>query len=58
MTFKEYHQKSPKEHALAENICNCEIIYGCGAIDFHGELIAIPLQSERGLERACSREFL
>ncbi|MCC7701669.1 hypothetical protein IGS59_05410 [Janthinobacterium sp. GW460P] len=58
MTFKEYHQNSHKEHALAKNMCNCEIIYVYREINFRGEFIAADGQGERVIELACAKVFL
>ncbi|WP_290603406.1 hypothetical protein [Janthinobacterium sp.] len=58
MTFKEYHQNSLPEQVLAKNICNCEMICVCMAIDFLVEIVVAPAQGEHGGEGACLTVFL
>jgi hypothetical protein len=58
MTFKEYHQNSQKEQALAKNICNCEIICIHGGINFLDELIAAAAEGEHDFKGACITVFL
>jgi len=58
MTFKEYHQKSPKEQTLAKKKCNCEIVYIRMEIDFQSELIKVRAQSGQRCYLNCIRVIL
>jgi len=58
MTFKEYHQKSPKEQTLAKKKCNCEMFYVHMEIDFYSELIETKAQSQRRFCLNCIKGIL